>query len=136
MNKKDIISNIQIEDAAYEDCSIKTLGITWNPTIDKLCGKTQSVTTHKVTRRDVVSEIFKKLDPFGLFSPVVIKANIFLQGLTMARFEYNEELPTHLHWEWKPFRENCKTLNDVEVSCHVFDRKITIYKEIHLRIKE
>jgi len=39
LDKEDIIPTVQFEDAAFEDCSIKTLGITWNPTIDKLCGK-------------------------------------------------------------------------------------------------
>jgi len=44
LDKEDIIPTAQFEDAAVEDCSIKTLGITWNPTIDKLCGKAQAVT--------------------------------------------------------------------------------------------
>jgi len=57
------------------------LKITWNPTINKLCGKTQAVTPDKITRRDVVSEI-------------VIKVKIFMQGLTKEKFKYNEELPT------------------------------------------
>jgi len=36
----------------------------------------------------VVSEIFKIFDPIGLFSPVVIRAKIFMQGLTKEKFKY------------------------------------------------
>jgi len=129
LDKEDIIPTVQFEDAAYEDCSIKTLGITWNPTIDKLCGKTQTVTTDK--RRDVVSEIFKIFDPLGLFSPIVIKAKIFMQGLTKEKFECNEELPTQLQSEWKQFREDIKILSDIKIFRHVFDGKIPVSKEIH-----
>jgi len=58
--------------------------------------KIQTVTTDKITKRDVVSELFKIFDPLGLFSPAVIRAKIFMQGLTKKKFEYNEELPTQL----------------------------------------
>jgi len=43
--------------------------------------------------------MFKIFDPLGLFSPVVIKAKVFMQGLTKEKFEYNEELPTQLQSE-------------------------------------
>jgi len=106
LDKEDIIPTVQFEDAAFADCSIKTLGITWNPTIDKLCAKAQNVTIGKITRRDVVSEIFKIFHPLGPFSPVVIKAKIFMQGVTNDKFEYNEKLTTQLQSEWKQFRED------------------------------
>jgi len=131
LDKEDIIPTVQFEDDAFEDCSIKTLGITWNPTIDKLCGKAQTVTTDKITRRDVVSEIFKIFDPLGLFSPVVIKVKIFTQGLTKDKFEYNKELPTQLQSEWKQFREDLNVLNDIKIPRQVFDVKILVSKEIH-----
>jgi len=57
------------------------------------------VTTEKITIRDVVLEIFKIFDPLGLFSPVFIKAKMFMQGLTNEKFEYNKELPTQLQSE-------------------------------------
>jgi len=91
----------------------------------------QTVTTDKITKHDVVSEIFKIFDPLGLFSPVVIKAKRFMQGLTKDKFEYNEELPTQLQLEWKQFREDLKMLNDIKIPRHVFDGKIPVSKEIH-----
>lgn len=104
MPKEDITPNVHLEDAAYEECSIKTLGTTWNPNSDNLCCTTQTSKKEIITRRDVVSEIFKIFDPLGLFTPVVIKAKIVMQELTRQGYQYDEELPQPLQKKWKQYR--------------------------------
>ncbi|XP_070132588.1 uncharacterized protein [Drosophila bipectinata] len=129
--REDITSNVQLEETSYEDYTIKTLGITWTPTTDHLCGKTEIATKANISRRDVVSEIFRIFDPLGLFSPVVMKAKIFMQHLTKKGYEYKDDLPAHLQEEWKRYREELKVLNTIKVPRHVYLGKTPVTAEIH-----
>ncbi|XP_043068883.1 uncharacterized protein [Drosophila bipectinata] len=129
--REDITSNVQLEETSYEDYTIKTLGITWTPTTDHLCGKTEIATKANISRRDFVSEIFRIFDPLGLFSPVVMKAKIFMQHLTKEGYEYKDDLPAHLQEEWKRYREELKVLNTIKVPRHVYLGKTPVTAEIH-----
>ncbi|XP_060665603.1 uncharacterized protein LOC132797862 [Drosophila nasuta] len=129
--REDITSNVQLEETSYEDYTIKTLGITWTPTTDHLCGKTEIATKANISRRDVVSEIFRIFDPLGLFSPVVMKAKIFMQHLTKEGYGYKDDLPAHLQEEWKRYREELKVLNTIKVPRHVYSGKTPVTAEIH-----
>lgn len=64
------------------DESIKTLGVTWNPSSDCFQYRvTLSPTVSNPTKRTVLSEVASLFDPLGLLAPLVISEKKFLQKL-------------------------------------------------------
>ncbi|KAM8701987.1 hypothetical protein ACLKA7_004881 [Drosophila subpalustris] len=92
--KDDVASDVKFDDS-LDSHRIKTLGLIWMPKKDQLCGRAQSTTALKITKRVVCSELAQIFDPLGLFAPVVVKAKIFMQRL----WEDKLELPTDLQNE-------------------------------------
>ncbi|KAM8718735.1 hypothetical protein ACLKA7_001448 [Drosophila subpalustris] len=92
-------SDVKFEDS-LDSYRIKTLGLTWMPKKDQLCGHAQCSTALKITKRVVCSELAQIFDPLGLFAPVVVKAKIFMQRLWEDKLEWDTELPTDLQNEW------------------------------------
>ncbi|XP_060665585.1 uncharacterized protein LOC132797829 [Drosophila nasuta] len=113
--REDITSNVQLEETSYEDYTIKTLGITWTPTTDHLCGKTEIATKANISRRDVVCN----------------ESKIFMQHLTKEGYGYKDDLPAHLQEEWKRYREELKVLNTIKVPRHIYSGKTPVTAEIH-----
>ncbi|KAH8249857.1 hypothetical protein KR032_001822, partial [Drosophila birchii] len=84
--KEDIVSNVKL-DETLQQYSVKTLGLFWMPQKDQLfmlrqlCGRSQKSKASTITKRVVSSESSQIFDPLGLFTPVVVKAKIFMQTL-------------------------------------------------------
>ncbi|XP_060665362.1 uncharacterized protein LOC132797628 [Drosophila nasuta] len=129
--REDITSNVQLEETSYEDYTIKTLGITWTPTTDHLCGKTEIATKANISRRDVVSEIFRIFDPLGLFSPVVMKAKFSCN--TSQRRVMGTKTICRLIFRrnGNATGEELKVLNTIKVPRHVYSGKTPVTAEIH-----
>ncbi|KAL7725683.1 hypothetical protein ACLKA6_013299 [Drosophila palustris] len=102
--KDDVASDVKFDDS-LDSHRIKTLGLIWMPKKDQLCGRAQSSTALKITKRVVCSELAQIFDPLGLFAPVVVKAKIFMQRLWEDKLEWDTELPTDLQNEWKDYRD-------------------------------
>nr|XP_044252068.1 uncharacterized protein LOC123003501 [Drosophila takahashii] len=92
---EDVVSTINLG-AALEHTSVKTLGIIWTPKDDHLCGRAQEQKTQSITKRVVASEVGQIFDPLGLFSPVIIRAKIFLQTLSLQQLDWDTEISDSL----------------------------------------
>ncbi|KAL7726097.1 hypothetical protein ACLKA6_010144 [Drosophila palustris] len=86
--KDDVASDVKFDDS-LDSHRIKTLGLIWMPKKDQLCGRAQSSTALKITKRVVCSELAQIFDPLGLFAPVVVKAKIFMQRLWEDKLEHS-----------------------------------------------
>ncbi|KAM8718744.1 hypothetical protein ACLKA7_001457 [Drosophila subpalustris] len=95
--KDDVASDVKFDDS-LDSHRIKTLGLIWMPKKDQLCGRAQSSTALKITKRVVCSELAQIFDPLGLFAPVVVKAKIFMQRLWEDKLELHE----HNLWLYGP----------------------------------
>lgn len=70
--------------------TIKTLGVSWNPSSDCYGYRPVSMTIQKTLTRRIVSLFNGSLyDPMGLFSPVIICAKIMLQELWSPQLEWD-----------------------------------------------
>ncbi|KAL7726123.1 hypothetical protein ACLKA6_002593 [Drosophila palustris] len=112
--KDDVASDVKFEDS-LDSYRIKTLGLIWMPKKDQLCGRAQSSTALKITKRVVCSELSQIFDPLGLFAPVVVKAKIFMQRLCEDKLEWDTELPTDLQNKWKDYRDELQILNSMQI---------------------
>ncbi|KAM8701911.1 hypothetical protein ACLKA7_005221 [Drosophila subpalustris] len=128
--KDDIASDVKFEDT-LDSYRIETLGLIWMPKKHQLCGRAQSSTAMKITKRVVCSEMAKIFDPLGLFAPVVVKAKIFMQRLWEDKLEWDDGLPEALQNEWKDHRDDLQSLNSMQIPRHIYDRKVPFTKELH-----
>lgn len=71
------------------DNTVKTLGVHWNPATDDFKYVVKLNTRDTVTKRHLVSEIAKILDPVGWLAPVVVTAKILHQKLWLLGLDWD-----------------------------------------------
>ena len=65
---------------AFEDSTVKILGLTWNPHSEHFQFVPKLNKTTKITKRTILSEVAQLFDPLGFLSPVIVKAKMLLQA--------------------------------------------------------
>ncbi|GFV56465.1 uncharacterized protein TNCV_3349261 [Trichonephila clavipes] len=75
----------------------------WNPKVDCLRYKVKISDKVNFSKRDVLSDIAKLYDPWGLIGPIVTKAKIFIQELWKLKLDWSEQLPPDAMEKWKNF---------------------------------
>jgi hypothetical protein len=73
----------------------------------------------RVTKRKVASYAAKIYDPTGLIQPVIIKAKIILQELWESKIGWDEEIPEHIHNQWKVYLRELSQLEKLKIPRHV-----------------
>ncbi|XP_055920727.1 uncharacterized protein LOC129952226 [Eupeodes corollae] len=125
-NHPQLLNDIRLEDQEIcldftdaSHCTIKTLGLVWQPKSDELCGRAKINDTSSITKRVVSSELARIFNPLGLFGPVVVQAKIFMQKLWHSKLSWDDELPQHLKEEWFSFRKDIADLDQAKIPRHV-----------------
>lgn len=99
-----------------DDCDTKILGLNWHPQTDNFTFVSKlQLTTGKVSKRTILSEIAQIFDPLGFISPVVIKAKMLLQELWLHKLHWDDQLPPQLTERWLSIREELKDLAKLTV---------------------
>lgn len=130
-NDKRLISGIPHDKLSFSDdidlnkdeLCVKTLGLRYNVTSDKLfinCPETEI--QDKYTRRQVLSFISKFYDPLGLVGPLFVSSKIILQKICKLHLSWDDELPTDLNEEWKAFAKNLIEMSSIEIKRHIDTR--------------
>lgn len=117
-----------MDDGSY----VKTLGILWEPNLDKFKFKVNLPATHQVTKRIVLSEVARIFDPIGLLSPIVVLGKLFMQQLWKLKGNWDEALPMLHHTYWTKFRSELSKLTLFQIPRHLFggnERPVNI--ELH-----
>ncbi|GFV72620.1 integrase catalytic domain-containing protein [Trichonephila clavipes] len=119
------------ENYDFSDSSeIKVLGAYWNPKHDCFSFRVKIDLPELNTKRDVLSTIARIYDPLGLLGPVVAKAKIFLQKLSMLKIDWTDLLPDTINREWRQFVESLQVVNDININlCIVVEQPEVI--ELH-----
>lgn len=77
-----IHQKLQLNDGS----TLETLGVYWDARADSIAYTVQPVPLdHRVTKRNILSEVAKVDDPVGLLGPVALVAKIIIQKLWMAK---------------------------------------------------
>ncbi|XP_066583634.1 uncharacterized protein [Prorops nasuta] len=104
------------------DKTLKTLGISWNATDDKICYTPYCIQTVKSrTKRCILSEIAKIFDPIGLLGPVILYLKRLMQKIWQQGLAWDESLPQAIHSEWLSFVAQWESMGRI-----FFDRKLLI----------
>lgn len=103
-----------------ENENAKTLGITWNPTLDKLVYKISVESSAKtISKRSILSNIAQIFDPLGLLSPCVILAKILLQKIWLQKVSWDETVPIDIYTSWREYRSQLPILNNMLIERRV-----------------
>lgn len=99
---------------------IKTLGILWNPTSDKLLFRVALTDlTQPVSKRRILSEVARSFDPLGLQAPVCVTAKLILRQCWRKKVSWDEQLCKVLTELWNKFRGGLRALMEVQIERRV-----------------
>lgn len=121
-NHKDALSDMtkQFSDLNWTvkgDGILKTLGVIWDSTQDKLTYITNKPDLDTQTsKRKLLSEISKIFDPLGLLGPVILYAKLLIQDCWREKLDWDESVPVNLHTKWTTFTQQLPLLQEVKVN--------------------
>ncbi|XP_058840681.1 uncharacterized protein LOC131696154 [Topomyia yanbarensis] len=121
------------------DQTLKTLGLYWEPRSDCLKYQIQLPLSHtaRLTKRITLSYIAQIFDPLGLVGPVVVTAKTFMQTLWSLTdengyiWEWDRELPPHLHEQWVTYHSELSSLNQLRIDRFVLIQN-AVKVELHM----
>jgi len=80
-------------DISLDDTTtVKTLGISWNPTSDSFSFTCNPDMQRTHSKRNILSETSKVFDPLGLISPVIINCKILMQQIWKCQVDWDQPL--------------------------------------------
>lgn len=103
------------------DCSIKTLGVSWNPAIDKFEYNYQNISleNNKISKRTILSVIAKIFDPLGILGPLAIRAKLIIQKLWQLQIDWDDDIPVEMVSEWVNLKTEFSQVGLIRVPRHV-----------------
>ncbi|VVC27564.1 Peptidase aspartic, putative,Retrotransposon, Pao,Aspartic peptidase domain [Cinara cedri] len=94
-----------------EDDIVKSLGFSWKPVADEFRFEVgPSPTRHKVTKRMLLSDLYRIFDPLGFLAPVLVRGKIFIQQLWQLKLEWDNTLSDDLGSRWRRFYQELDKL--------------------------
>ena len=92
------------------------LGLKWNP-VDDYFAFDISVESlqDKITKRIVLSSIFKLYDPLGWIAPVIVTGKILMQKLWLLKLDWDQPLSPSLQTEFLNWYSTLNLLNNIKI---------------------
>ncbi|CAI6364646.1 unnamed protein product [Macrosiphum euphorbiae] len=118
---QDIPKDDQVVDLSFDpkdDCSIKILGLHWDPATDMFsyhsdpCGS-------RPTKRLVLSAIAKIYDPLGALAPITFWAKCFMQLLWRNGYDWDQSIPDDLAVSWNSFSTQLPSVSRVKLRRYI-----------------
>jgi hypothetical protein len=95
---------------------VKVLGIPWDTVTDVLRVKGPSdPMAEPVTRKSVLSYLFKVFDPLGLVIPVTVQGKVILQAITKQYKSWNAEVSGDHKKQWMTVADDLHRLESISV---------------------
>lgn len=111
---------------------VKILGLTWNRTRDEFQYSVKlPPLSAPVTKRKIIADVARLIDPLGWIAPCVIKAKIFIQRLWIAGTGWDEEPPTSILEDWYTYRNELGQLTDFSIPRWLFTKEDDVLVELH-----
>ncbi|XP_065085291.1 uncharacterized protein LOC135707407 [Ochlerotatus camptorhynchus] len=139
-NSKELLSEVPVDlrdehsilELDSSSSSVKTLGLTWEPSTDsfRFSSPMWNEST-EITKRCVLSDASRLFDPLGLVGPVIIQAKIFLQDLWKQDCGWDDPLELQLQEYWREYRRNLASLDGIAVHRWIGISRIVVAVELH-----
>ena len=124
-NSPSLLSSIKDEDKektiVFSDGTevIKILGLLWCPSTDTFSYHV-SPFSGKVTKRNILSYVFRIFDCNGYIGPIILKLKSFIQSLWIKSLDWDEELPSFLSAQWTSLTDQLHLLSEVKIPRKIF----------------
>lgn len=99
-----------------DDDTIKSLGLRWKPFADHFQYDIVARSTEgALSKRAILSDLNKNLDPLGFLLPVLVKGKIFLQQLWSMKIDWDARLPVDIRQRWIHFYDELEQLKKLSI---------------------
>ncbi|XP_036143404.1 uncharacterized protein LOC118645802 [Monomorium pharaonis] len=99
-----------------KDENFRILGTSWDRNGDTLqFSLSPSLSANASSKRIILSEVSRLIDPLGLLGPVIVLAKLILQELWQAGIEWDESIPQHVHTKWMQLKLQLPSLNLLKI---------------------
>ena len=88
----------------------KVLEVYWN-TVDDVISIPNSDMETTSTKREILQHISSVFDPLGYFSPMILKAKLFMKKLWADKCKWNERISNEHLTEWTSISEQLKQIS-------------------------
>ena len=114
-----------------KDNPLKTLGLYWKAKNYVFVYEIKNIKIDsKITKRKILSDIANIFDPLGFLGPILLFAKIIMQEMWQAKIEWDESVPSNIHYAWNEFSPQLNPINSIK-----FDRLVVTHDaqtiEIH-----
>jgi len=110
---------------------IKTLGLLWNSTTDKLIFYVQINQDTTPTKISVLRAIASIYDPLGILSPVIIQFKMFMQQLWQIKINRDDQRTTELKEHWQSLQHNLPIVTGIQIDRLVISKEKLRRIELH-----
>ena len=119
-NDKSVMKEIAMGDRANQG-PMKILGLTWVVESDRISLNRQKQihTASNITKREIVKQIFSVYDLLGLFSPVTLQGNMYLQALWNKKLAWDDPLPTQDEIKWLKIDKDLEKLSYCDIPRYI-----------------
>ncbi|XP_062704295.1 uncharacterized protein LOC134286660 [Aedes albopictus] len=104
-------------------CTIKALGMQWQPCSDELHFSYQPTEILQPTKRNILSQIASLFDPLGLLAPIIVKAKLVMQRMWELKVAWDATPPGELTNDWLILVQKFSLLNSFQIPRHVIDMR-------------
>ena len=88
----------------------KVLGVYWN-TVDDTISIPSTDMEVTSTKREILQQISSVFDPLGYFSPMILKAKLFMKKLRADKCNWNEKISNEYLTEWTSISEQLEQIS-------------------------
>ncbi|CAG5020173.1 unnamed protein product [Parnassius apollo] len=98
------------------EISTKTLGLQWLTQSDQLTIDLKiDLSTSKLTKRSLLSNISKLYDPVGFLTPVSTKLKLLFQKIWQYDLKWDDEIPHEIQVDWTKIKEDIKNISQIRI---------------------
>lgn len=128
-NSNAVLKGVPEEDLATQseltfdpEQTIKTLGISWEPSNDQFrFGVNITRKDGPITKRQILSTIARLYDPLGLIAPIIVRAKILMQQLWAQSLDWDDEVPVEIRNIWTDFINDLPYLTQFCIDRYAFE---------------
>ena len=123
-NSSEFLNHLPEEDKMQYSRITKVLGMDWDIENDYLSIPEKDVKNNtSITKRQILKRTASVYDPFGLFTPIILRAKLMLQVLWREGKDWDEELSTDQVQFWKMLESDLMELPKMKVSRFIGNEK-------------
>ena len=119
----------EIKDKTHQ---IKTLGLTWHPLEDHFVYASCTEYVSTITKRTLLSDVSKHVDPIGLIASVLVVAKAIIQSCWKLDLEWNDAVPDDVSRAYTNWKDDMSSLSQLKIPRKVLPTHL--YDEASLQV--